>query len=345
MESVEHSLKLKDGRTLAYHTFQDAEDKVRKSLHPVLYFHGFPGCGLEAEFLCASSVADNGGLLYAIDRPGMGKTSSPYGSNSGEAVDPETNLRTFINNVWELIEDLEWDEFSVIGVSGGGPYTLAFLASYLQRRQDDSNRPAILRNVSLVAAACVSAGCDGMKEDLAQLTALTEKSASSRWASFLLGATAASMGPLYNYFLWALPFSWSMYLISYGTKDSCQADKDFASDETVMRPFVSMMSESMVAQGGYPGCYDDGRILMRKDLPHEDFLRKIYSGDMEDLPAVGIFQGNQDINIPPSHARYLHESIFSSRSVYFGYEGFGHLSTAARKSPDYAAFAITGKAK
>ena len=102
MKSVEHSLSLKDGRILAYHTFGD--DRNRNE-HPVLYFNGLPGCGLEAGIACAPAVAQAGGRVYAIDRPGMGKTSSPYSAKSKNNADE--NLETLINNVWELIEDQE----------------------------------------------------------------------------------------------------------------------------------------------------------------------------------------------------------------------------------------------
>merc|ERR1719222_114937 len=96
MESVEHSLLLKDGRTLAYHTFPATSETKQDDddLHPVLYFHGYPGCGLEAGIACAPSVAKAGGRIYAIDRPGMGKISSPYGAimaNSKDEVKDKSN--------------------------------------------------------------------------------------------------------------------------------------------------------------------------------------------------------------------------------------------------------------
>lgn len=364
LESVEHSLLLKDGRTLAYHTFPAAGEKKLENdddddVHPVLYFHGYPGCGLEAGIACAPSVARAGGRIYAIDRPGMGKTSSPYNTKA-KADDvqkdmAQTNLETFVDNVWELIQDQGWKEFSVIGVSGGGPFTLALLASYLERQQScsakESNRPARLCNVSLVGAACFSAGTDGMKPELAQLVQVVEKAQTSRWYRFLLGATAASTGPMYNYLIPAMPLSWTKYLISLGNASSPPADRDYMSVDENLRPFLVMMG-SMVAQGGYPGAYDDGMILMRKGQPHEEVLRKAYSnlgtkGDDNDdgLPAIGIFQGESDVNVHPSHARYLHESIFHKRSTYFGYDGLGHESMIMGKSEDYAAFATAARTK
>merc|ERR1712025_1447535 len=109
----------------------------------------------------------------------MGKISSPYSigdtntKHEKKNKNSDPNLDTFIDNVWELVEDQGWEEFSVIGVSGGGPFTLALLASYLQIRQsamDEAYSRARLRNVCLVGAICMSAGNDGMGDDLKATT-------------------------------------------------------------------------------------------------------------------------------------------------------------------------------
>lgn len=354
MESAEHSLILKDGRTLAYHIFGE---ELQKDSHPVLYFNGFPGCGKEAGIACAPAIAKYGGQVFAIDRPGMGKTSSPYGSAANNKKDPkgeakdmsdaDSNLDTFMGNVWELVEDQGWEEFSVVGVSGGGPYTLALLASYLQqRRMDKSKTVARLRNVCLVGTLCLSAGEEGLKEELVQLHATVEKAQTSKWYRFQLATLCASMGPAYNYLVPYMPLSWMKYLISLGNKTSPPADREFMSREENIAPFVEMIG-TMAAQGGYPGIYDDAMILLRANQPHEDVLRKIYGSkhDDNDLPSIGIFQGQSDANLPPSHAEYLHKSIFHEQAQVFRYEGLGHESTIMGEPDDYAAFATAERKK
>merc|ERR1711924_497730 len=107
----------------------------------------------------------------------------------------------------------------------------------------------------------------------------------------------------------------------------------------------------MAAQGGYPGTYDDMMILLKPEQPHEDFLRKFYGAntttndndDHDDLPSIGIFQGGLDVNVPPSHAQYLHESIFHERSKLFRYEELGHFSTCMGKATEFAAFATAAR--
>mmetsp|Transcript_5228 Transcript_5228/g.10803 ORF Transcript_5228/g.10803 Transcript_5228/m.10803 type:complete len:353 (-) Transcript_5228:2433-3491(-) len=347
MESEEHSLLLKDGRTLAYHTFRFAEEKQNnpKDVHPVFYFHGFPGCGIEAGFGCARSVAMLGGRVYAIDRPGMGKTSSPYNESktaapsgdSGPTSDADENLEAFIDNIWELVEHQGWKEFSVIGVSGGGPYALALLASYLRKKSN--NIPvAHLVNVCLVAAITFSAGT----EDLIHINQVGEKAQTSGWYRVYLGSMSATMSLVFNYLLPALPLSWTKSLISYSAKTLPPADREVMSDEKILIPFLKMM-QSMAAQGGYHGIYHDAMILMRSNQPYEEYVREAYQETNEDLPAIGIFHGLLDVNVPPSHGHYLHESIFSKRSKLFRYEGLGHLSLVMAKHEEYAAFATTGK--
>merc|ERR1739845_41648 len=100
------------------------------------------------------------------------------------------------------------------------------------------------------------------------------------------------------------------------------------------------MTQSMVAQGGW-GAYDDVMIACRAGQPHEEVLRKYYGGsdtNSDDLPEVGIFQGGSDTNVPPPHARYLHESIFHKRSRLFEFKDLGHESMVMGKSEEYAAF-------
>jgi len=374
MESIEHSLRLKDGRLLAYHTFLPQDDaKEEDNPHPVLYFHGFPGCGLEGN-LCALPVALEGGRLYAIDRPGMGRISSPYdgtktdtdknnnknnndknNNNDDDSIASiaNTNLDTFVGNVWELVEDHGWEEFSVIGVSGGGPYARAFLASYLERCQPAAPAApaARLRNVCLVGAICASAGTGERNTDLAKIVSLAENAPNSGWDAFKLRAmlrtTASSTGAMFNYLIPAVPRSWIMYLNSFGLGSFPDSDKEWMSNEDNIGLFLSAL-EPMVAQGGYPGVYDDGMIVFSPKHSHEEVLREMYSRNDDDddndsktdaFPSVGIFQGAMDVNVPPHHARYQHESIFQKRSRFFEYKDLGHVSTIAGKAEEYAAFA------
>ena len=79
----------------------------------MLYFHGFPGSRLEAEF--ADSIAsDTGTRLIAVDRPGMGMSDYL----------PSRTILGWADDVLALADHLGIGQFSVVGVSGGAPYAL-----------------------------------------------------------------------------------------------------------------------------------------------------------------------------------------------------------------------------
>lgn len=102
------SVKLSDGRFLSFARFGDPSGK------PVFYFHGFPGSRLEPQsnhdaFLKA------GIQLLALDRPGIGHSTR---KNKRKLLD-------WPDDVVEVAKILKLEKFSILGVSGGGPYALA----------------------------------------------------------------------------------------------------------------------------------------------------------------------------------------------------------------------------
>ena len=110
---------LSDGRSLSFARFGNPEGR------PVFYFHGFPGSRLEPQsnheaFLKA------GIQLLALDRPGMGKSTRKS----------KRKLLDWPDDVVEVAKILNLEKFSILGVSGGGPYALACaraIPGYLNR--------------------------------------------------------------------------------------------------------------------------------------------------------------------------------------------------------------------
>jgi pimeloyl-ACP methyl ester carboxylesterase len=99
------TITLPDGRTLGYAEYGDPEGR------PVFWFHGFPGCRLEAKL--ADDAAQTAGVrIICADRPGMGLSTFQ-------------RHRTFLHwpaDVAALADALGLDSFAVAGISGGGPY-------------------------------------------------------------------------------------------------------------------------------------------------------------------------------------------------------------------------------
>jgi pimeloyl-ACP methyl ester carboxylesterase len=101
-------IALSDGRRLGFAEFGDLDGK------PVFYFHGFPGSRLEARL--ADRISRETHIRFiGIDRPGYGLSSPKAGRTVIDWAD----------DVIELADLLDIQRFSILGVSGGGPYAAA----------------------------------------------------------------------------------------------------------------------------------------------------------------------------------------------------------------------------
>ncbi len=107
-DRTEQRFRLPDDRHLGYAEYGEASGL------PVFYFHGFPGSRLEAR-LAAEQAGSKGIRLIAADRPGYGLS------------DPKRHrtLLDWVDDVVHLADALGIWRFSIVGVSGGGPYAAA----------------------------------------------------------------------------------------------------------------------------------------------------------------------------------------------------------------------------
>ena len=117
---------LSDKRRLAYAEYGEPEGA------PVFLFHGFPGSRLSWGLL-PDQPFPPGLRFVAPDRPGYGR-SDP---------NPGRSLLDWADDVAELADALEIEEFSIVGISGGGPGALACAWKIPQR----------LASVSVVSSA------------------------------------------------------------------------------------------------------------------------------------------------------------------------------------------------
>ena len=105
---TDRAVRLRGGRRLGYAEWGDAEGR------PIVYFHGWPGSRIEGR-LADGTARSKGIRLIAIDRPGMGLSDFQRGRM----------LVDWADDVLELAAALGLDRFSVLGISGGGPYAAA----------------------------------------------------------------------------------------------------------------------------------------------------------------------------------------------------------------------------
>jgi len=89
---------------------------------PVFYFHGFPGSRLEIK-LAGTAARRLGIRLIGVDRPGYGLS----------AARPRRSLLDWPGDILRLADYLGHEHFTVLGVSGGGPYAAACAYKIPQR--------------------------------------------------------------------------------------------------------------------------------------------------------------------------------------------------------------------
>ncbi|KFY10018.1 hypothetical protein V492_05254 [Pseudogymnoascus sp. VKM F-4246] len=99
---------LPDGRKLGYAEYGDPDGT------PLLYFHGYPSCRLEA-FPIDDMARKLNTRLLALDRPGFGQ-STPQ---------PNRSITDWPTDVSAFAKGMQLSRFAVMGLSGGGPYALA----------------------------------------------------------------------------------------------------------------------------------------------------------------------------------------------------------------------------
>ena len=107
VSSAKSIFNLKDGRSLGYHFYGDNNG------FPVLAFHGTPGSRLW--FKDDDPISQDLGVkLITIDRPGYG-LSDRFNNNT---------IRHTAEDIKELIDYFGLETYSILGVSGGGPFAL-----------------------------------------------------------------------------------------------------------------------------------------------------------------------------------------------------------------------------
>lgn len=102
------TLTLPDGRKFGYAQYGSPTGQ------PIFYLHVLPGSRIEAAFFHDMGLKLDARII-GVDRPGIG-WSSPQ---------PERTLLDHPKDLEQLAKHLELDEYSILAISGGGPYALA----------------------------------------------------------------------------------------------------------------------------------------------------------------------------------------------------------------------------
>ncbi len=116
---LEGTIGVRDGRRLGFATFGTPTGR------PVFWFHGTPGARRQIPIEARVLAERHDVRIIGVDRPGIG-SSTPH---------VYENVLDFATDLEMVADALGVEEFHVIGLSGGGPYTLASAVAMPHRVQ------------------------------------------------------------------------------------------------------------------------------------------------------------------------------------------------------------------
>jgi pimeloyl-ACP methyl ester carboxylesterase len=270
----EGKTQLSDGRTLAY------ADRGPPDGTPLIFHHGTPGS--RAGHHPDPSVYEDAGVrAVTYDRAGYGLSDRLEGRD----------VAAVASDISTLADELGFDRFAVMGVSGGGPHALACAALLADR---------VTRAVVMVTPAPNEDGFD-----------------------FLAGMTQSNI----NEFNAALagPDAIARYLAPYvetlrtqpeAVIDELAAELPPPDQATIARPEVREMlvtNWQEATRQGAAGWMDDDLAFTRQ-----------WGFDLADVASeVRIWQGELDVLAPQAHGRYVAERL--PNATFDLVAGKGHM--------------------
>ena len=264
---------LPDGRDLGWLEFGQPGGQ------PVFAFHGTTGSRWHFSIF-DGPVAAAGVRLIAPDRPGYGLSTFHRGRR----------LRDWVDDVSFLADHLGLEDFSVMGVSGGGPH-VAVCACFLPARV----RAAAI--VSGVAPLADPGSEEGMMPSNQRITAL------ARRAPFALRPVFAGMT--------AVGKRWPERAVQVMMRELPPADV-LVVKRPAVREALLMDLRHASSTTGQAGA-QDFRIFSRD-----------WGFRLEDITVpVHVWQGDVDRNVPVAHGRLLADRI--PGAVLHEISGEGHL--------------------
>lgn len=265
-------MRLPDGRQLGFAEFGTPGGA------PFFYFHGWPGSRIEARM--ADGIATRLGVrLIVPDRPGYGLSDFLR----------HRTMKAWPPDVSALADHLGLGRFSILGISGGGPYAAVCAAMIPDR----------LTSVSLV---CSAGPCDS-SEALEGMVPLTRWLLNFARTTPWLAQKSATM---------CLRAIWGKgeQVIPRQIEDRLPpADKKALENPELRATLIASAKEAM--RHGAAAAAWDGLLLAG---PWDFSLEQIR------IP-VQLWHGEQDIIVPPVMARHLAHAIPNCRARFVPEEG------------------------
>jgi pimeloyl-ACP methyl ester carboxylesterase len=280
--SWNQQVRLSDGRALGFAEFGDPCGK------PVFYFHGFPGSRLEAQ-VGAELASRHKARLIAMDRPGYGLSD----------FKPDRLIGEWPADVLEFADSLRLERFTVLGISGGGPYAAACALKIPDR----------LISVGIVSGM-------GPPEALQQSGAM-------RWMNRAALYLARRTPGLVNMACAGIATSIRHRperVVSRLRRLVSSADKEVLNRKEFQEALCRSFREAVRLDSRGPA-----RDLVLYARPWDFRLQDIKM-------TVNLWHGELDWIVPPSMGRFQQSAIPNCRATYFGQEG--HFSLIMKYMKD-----------
>lgn len=274
MKEEEH-VEIGDGRTLSFAEYGDPDGR------PVLFFHGWPSSRYQAAYL-DPLAKERGFRVLAPDRPGIGN-STPC---------PGRHFTDWPRDTAAFADALGIDRFAILGVSGGGPYTLATCAKLGER---------ITRAAIVCGAPPLSS-----QDDRGHMHWAYKTLASSRP---LRRALLPAIVPVSRWMVGrgarSAPMSWMLKSVPERDREALFAQGGW---EMVSRSYLEAV------RNGTQSVLDEGELYLSQWPFDVDAIR---------VP-LQFWHGRADANLPCHVAERLAEGIPSAEGCWI--EGEGHYS-------------------
>ncbi len=274
METTSNQITLGDGRTLGFAEYGHPKGQ------PIMYFHGWPSSRLEARMLESAARKLNIRVL-APDRPGFGLSD----------YKPGRRLEDWPNDVIELADALRLDRFSIMGLSGGGPY-VAICALKIPQRL----RAAGI--ISGIGSVDVPGVVDGMRR-LNRLLLLVGRRAPWLFRLFSWRAVRAMKSNPDHFFAQQLA-------------DLPKPDQAILA-RTEIRDYLLNAGLEAFRQDSRGAALENALYARPWGFRLEDISKEVL-----------LWHGELDINVPPAMGHYLAITIPNCRSRF--YQDEGHIS-------------------
>lgn len=273
----EEAVQTADGRTISYAEYGDSSGE------PIVFFHGWPSSRYQAAYL--DPIASERGLrILAPDRPGIGE-STPR---------PGRHFEDWPQDVAAFADALGLGQFPILGISGGGPYTLATCAAL----GDRVTRAAVVCGAPPLAA----------KDDRGHM----------HWAYKTL---AASQGLRRTLLPALVPLS--RWMVGRGAQRAPMS--------WMLRSVPARDREALFSQGGWEmvtrSYLEAVRNGTKSILSEGELYLDEWHFDVEQIKVpLRFWHGKDDANLPCHVAQRLANRIPSAEGCWV--EGEGHYSLA-----------------